>query len=271
MKPTMLALVLAVSVLGLAASSFADGTPPAPPSAPAAPVAPIHDPDAVKFMHNLQDTIEKQTDADALAAVKQLVAYWKDPAVKDSTKQPMPGLVAWYARRKVVPVAMAGISGLADIGKGEGSKHLLVVLGDLLDRDPPTPQMTAAVFSALKRVADPDSAAIKPLLKLFNYKDDTIVAKAIDTLGGYKDAPVDLRKDLFQELLKTFEPLASEAHSSTAPGKAATANKSALNKWGVVGGPVLSSMGALAHTSFADMPAARKWINDHHRDPDAWK
>jgi len=267
MKSTTLALVLAVLAAGPAASSFADGTT-APPPAPTAPVSPTHDPDAVKFMHNLQDTIEKQTDADALAAIKQLVAFWKDPAVKDSTKAPMPGLVAWYARRKVVPVATAGIQGLAEIGKGEGSKNLVIVLGDLIDRDPPTPQMTAAVFAALKRVADPDSAVIKTLLKLFNYKDDAIVAKAADTLGGYKDAKVELRKDLFDELLKTFEGLSSEAHS--APGKAA-ANKSALNKWGTVGGSVVGAMGALAHQSFADMPAARKWLNDHHRDPDAWK
>jgi hypothetical protein len=267
-------LVLAVLAAGPAVSTFADGTttaPPAPtaPGAPTAPVPPTHDPDAVKFMHNLQETIEKQTDADAIASIKQLVAYWKDPAVKDSTKAPMPGLVAWYARRKIPAVGTAGISGLADIGKGEGSKNLVIVLGDLLDRDPPTPQMTAAVFAALKRVADTDGTVIKTLLKLFNYKDDTIVAKAADTLGGYKDAKVELRKDLFEELLKTFEGLSSEAHSSA--GKGTTPNKSAINKWGVVGGSVLSAMGQLSHQQFADMPAARKWLNEHHRDPDAWK
>jgi hypothetical protein len=267
MKSTMRILVLAVLAAGPAASSFADGAPTAPP-APTAPVAPTHDPDAVKFMHDLQSTIEKQSDAEALASIKQLVTFWKDPAVKDSTKAPMPGLLAWYGRRKSVPVAMAGISGLVDVGKGEGTRNLLTLLGDFLDHDPPTPQSLNAVFAALKRLADPDGSVIKTLLKLFNYKDDAVVAKAADTLGGYKDAKVELRKDLFDELLKTFEGLSSEAHSP--PGKGAT-NKSALNKWGVVGGSVVGAMGALAHQTFADMPAARKWLNEHHRDPDAWK
>jgi hypothetical protein len=268
MKSAMFALVLAVSVAGPAVSSYADGTPPTTPPAPTGPVAPAHDPDAVKFMHTLQETIEKQTDAEMQASIKQLVAYWKDPAVKDATKAPMPGLVAWYGRRKSVPVAMAGISGLADIGKGEGSKNLLLLLGDFLDHDPPTPQSLNAVFAALKRVADPDSTVVKTLLKLFNYKDDAVVAKAAETLGGYAAAPGDLRKSLFEELLKTFEGLASEAHAP--PGKG-TANKSAVNKWNVVGGSVVGAMGALAHAQFADMPAAREWLNKHHRDPDAWK
>lgn len=263
MKSTMLVLAMLVSAVSPSVSAFADGTPPVTPPAAPAPVPPTHDPDAVKFMDNLRKSIEKETDAEALASIKQLVAFWKDPAVKDSTKQYMPGLLGWYGRRKIPAVAMAGISGLADIGKGEGSKNLLEVLSDLLDRDPPTSQTTAAVFSALKRVADPDSTVIKTLLKLFNYKDAVIVAKAADTLGGYANAPGELRKDLFEELLKTFEGLSAEARVAK--------NKGAMNKWVTVGGSVVGATAALAHQTFADMPAARKWLNEHHRDPDAWK
>jgi hypothetical protein len=256
MPSSKLALVLLFGAALAPAAARGDGPAPAP--APAVP----HEADAVKFMHELQDTIAKQTDDQALASIKQLVAFWKDATDKDSTTAPMPGLVAWYARRKIPAVSAAGIGGLADIGKGEGTRNLLQILDTFLDRDGATATTTAQTFAALKKVADPDPAVVKTLLKYLFYKDDSVIAKAADTLGGYATAPGDLRKELFEELLRNFEGLAAEARKA--------ANKSAANKWGIVGGSVDGALGALAHQSFTDPAAARKWLNEHHRDPAAW-
>jgi len=254
-------LLLSILVLagGPAMASPGDGAPP-----PAA-VAPTHDPDAVKFLRALQDSIQRQTDDESVATIKKLVAYWKDPAVKDETKKPIPGLVAWYARRKTVAVALAGVAGLADIGKGEGARNLVAVLDAALERDDASSDVTAAAFAALKRVADPDASVTGALVKLLLHKDDAVVARAADALGGYVGAPAEVRRDLFQDLLRNFEGLASQAQTTTKG-----VNKSALNKWTAVGAAVLGAMNALSHQQLPTMAAARQWFNKHHENLDAW-
>lgn len=259
MKRAIFVLALCLAAAGPAVSASGDGTPPAPP---VVPVPPTHDPDAVKFLAALGDKIATQPEDEALASIKQLVAFWKDPAVKDATKEPMPGLLARFAKRKDSPVALAAVAGLADIGKGAGSKNLLVVLDALLERDDLDTDVTKAVFAALKKLADPDEAVVKALLKLFHYKDDGVVAKAAETIGGYRDAPADLRRSLFEDVLKSFEGVESESKRP--------ANKAAFNRWSIVGGAVGDALVALAHRSFTDLAAARQWFNDHHKDDAAW-
>jgi hypothetical protein len=258
MKRSTLLLALLVSVGGPAA--FA-----APPNATNLPTASPHDAQAVDFLRALETTIQKQSDEEAVTSVKRLVALWKDPGVRAETKKPIPGLVAWYARRKPVVVALAGIEGLADIGKGEGATNLVAVMNVLLDREGAPEEPRKAVFAALKKVADPDPAVTSALVKLFVHKDDAVAALAADAVGGYRDAPVALRRDLFEELLKRFEGLESTAIAS---GKIAV--RSEMEKWAVLRVPVMESMGALAKHPFATMAEARKWFNDHKKDAAAW-
>ena len=249
------------------ASIADDGNPLSPVTAP-----PSHDPDAVAYLKALEGEIQKQTDEQAAASVKQLVAYWKDATVKAETKKPIPGLVAWYARRKTADVALAGVAGLADIGKGEGAKQLVAVLDALLAKDASKPdeitqKVTDAVFAALKYVADPEPAVTAPIVKLFMHPNDDVVAKAADVFGGYGKAPAEVRRDLFEEMLKTFEGVASSAQ---APPKNVV-NKSALNKWSAINGGVMGAMTALSRQSFETMASARAWFNDHKKDLADWK
>ena len=260
MKCATLVLVLSLAAGGPAASVFADDVPPA---APAVPVPPTHDPDAAKFLTGLADKIEKQAAEEAIPTIKTLVNYWKDPAVKTETKAPIPGLIARYGKRKDAPVALAAVAALEEIGKGDGSKNLVVVLEALLDRGDLDSEVTKAVFGSLKRLADPEEAVVKVLTKLFHFKDDTVVAQAVDAIGGYGAAPFELRRSLFEEVMKSFEGVESESHRP--------ANKAAFNRWSVVGGSVLSAITALGHRSVTDLAAARQWFNDHSKDADAWK
>jgi len=259
MNRAIAGLVLVLAAVGPAAFALADDVPPAP----VVPVPPTHDPDAVKYLQGLADKIDKQVAEEAIPTVKTLVNYWQDPAVKAETKAPIPGLVARYGKRKEAPVALAAVKGLEEIGKSEGSKNLLVVLDALLDRSDFDGDVTKAVFASLKRLADPDEAVVKALLKLFHYKDDAVVAKAVEAIGGYGAAPFELRKSLFEEVLKSFEGVESESHRPT--------NKAAFNRWSVVSGSVMPAVTALGHQSFTDLAAARQWFNDHSKDADAWK
>jgi hypothetical protein len=258
MKRRMLVLALLVLAGGPAMASPGVGAPP-----PAVTVT--DDPDAVQYLRLLEGSIQKQTEDEAVAGVKNLLIYWKDPTVKEETKKEIPGLLAWYARRKDPTVALAGIRALEDVGKGEGAQNLVAVLAVVLDRDDTPSAVTAAVFAALKRVADPDPAVTEPLVKLFVYRDNAVVAKVADVFAGYGDAAPDVRRHLFEELLRSFEGVASQAQA-TAKG----ANKSALSKWVAVGGSVLGAMNALSHQQLVTMAAARRWFNDHHRSSNAW-
>ena len=85
--------------------------------------------------------------------------------------------------------------------------------------------------------------------------------------GGYGKAPADVRRDLFEELLKSFEGVASNAQ---APPKNVV-NKSAQNKWSVINGGVMGAMTALSRQSFETMASARAWFNDHKKDLADWK
>jgi len=265
MNKATLLLALLVLAGGPSMVSIADDAPPA-----AQPES--HDPDAVAYLKALEDAIQKQTDEQAVASVKRLVGYWKDATVKAETKKPIPGLVAWYARRKTADVALAGVAGLGDIGKGEGAKQLVAVLDAVLVKDDSKPDelgaaVTDAVFATLKKVADPDAAVTAPIVKLFVHPNDAVVAKAADVFGGYGKAPVDVRRELFEQMLRSFEGVASQAQA--APKN--VVNKSALNKWSVIGGGVMGAMTALSRQSFETMAAARAWFNDHKKDVADWK
>lgn len=260
MSRTTLALTLTVLAAGLAAVPAGPARADDPPPAAAAP---SHDADLAQYLKTLEPQIRSQTDEQSVASVKALLDFWKDPAVSADARKPIPGLVAHYAERRSAPVAMAGIAGLGEIGKGEGARHLLGVVDAALSRKEPPAEILAAAFAALKKAADPAEPVTKSLTKLLQYKDDHVIAQAADALGGYGAAPGDVRKDVFEELLKDFEGVASEARK---PG-----NKSALNKWNVVGSSVMGALGSVAHQSFADPAAARKWFNDHRRDVAAWK
>lgn len=267
-KQTLLLALLALAG-GPATAALADDVPPVVPVTPVVPPV-SHDPEAVEYLKTLEGVIQKQTEAESLSSIRQLVAFWKDAAVKAETKKPIPGLVAWYARRKVEGVALAGVAGLADIGKGEGAKNLVAVLDAVLVKDDSKPDeigavVTDAVFAALKQVADPDASVTTPIVKLFLHPNDAVVAKAADVFAGYGKAPTAVRRDLFEEMLRSFEGVASQAQAA-----AKGVNKSALNKWVAVGSAVMGSIDALSHQRFATMAAAREWFNEHKNKIDAW-
>jgi hypothetical protein len=267
MSRNSLLLALLVLAGGPSAVSIAEETPPGK----AVEQSFANDEAAAQYLKDLEPKIQKQEPAEAVASVKRLVAYWKDQAVKPETKKPIPGLVAWYARRKVQEVALAGVDGLSEIGRGEGTKSLVALLEPLLPKDDSKPDEVAgavadAVFAALKKVADPDPAVTDPIVKLFVHPSNAVVGKAADVFGGYRAAKATVRRELFEEVLKSFEGVASQAQAPPS----SVANKSATNKWSAIGDAVMRAVNALSHQQFESMAAARAWFNDHKKDLESW-
>jgi hypothetical protein len=232
-------------------------------STPPAPEQKTHDDEAADFIRDLAGAREKQTDEDATAAIKKLVVFWTDMTVEGATKKPIPGLLAWYARRKSPVIALAGINGLVALGKGPGAQQLVRVVESLVaSKDAPADQTTAA-FNGLKTVADPDLDVTGPVLQWLKHKDKDVVARTVDVLGGYSEATPAVRSKLFGAAIDAFDSMAS--------GAARGADKDAAERWTALSPNAVALLGILAHQQFADLAAAHKWHADHGHEAGAWK
>lgn len=253
-----LALVLFLAAPTVVALAKGGGSSPPPVKQP------TKDDECAAYLADIAGKRQSQTDDEATASVKQLVKYWKDGAVKDATKTPIPGLLVWYEKRyddkKKPAVAALAIHGLADIG-GKGVQHLVQILDGLLMQKDPSMELLGAAFDGLKSAADPD--ATRTLFKILVEREPGLAGSALDALGGYAAAAPDAKKRVFEELLGDCETMSAVAAKGT--------DKAAVDKWTALLSPSLATLGALSRQRFEDLPAARKWLTDHARDPEAWK
>jgi hypothetical protein len=274
-----LALVLAAPV---AASARADGATPAPAPAPAAPAAPgapqtppaadpaAKDAAAAQYLKDLKPLLPKMADADAKAAIKKLVELWKDKDVTDATKKEIPDLLQHFGTQDKTLVAIDAIDGLGECGApppaagskdvvaAPGAAPVLAILDKALKAKEPSVDIYGSCLRALKKLADQKGAALKTLQDLMNYKLDDVVGKAADALGGYKDAPGKLRRDLLETVIQKTEGTCAQAKDAKNAGQ--------VRKWNIISANVMNSINALSGQKFKDVQEARKWFNDHKKD-----
>jgi hypothetical protein len=261
-----LALVLVGLVAVGAAPAFAKGSSgkssstPAPATTPPAPTQ-TRDEEAVAFLMNLDNTKFKLNDQDAVTNIRKVLGYCKDAAVSSGAKSKGAAILVWFAQRKSSPVVIAAVGALGEIGKGQGTQKLVMILDSMmLSKDPPADQV-AAVLGALRNAADPDPGVTRAVMKVIVERDGPTAAKAAEVLGNYTDAPVEVKKRLFEDMLLAFETMAAVKPD----------NQPGVDKWKAVSFPASAALGALSKQSFADIAAARKWFNEKGRDSAAWK
>lgn len=261
-------LGLVVLALGASATAFAHGSSGGSGKHSgggdsSTPAAPTPDDEAAKFITTVITSRTGESDGDAVKSIGKLVGYWKNPSVTQATKQSIPSLVAWYAKRKSVTVATAGINGLGAIGKGPGSKNLSNILDGLLAQKDAPPELVAAAFAGMKAAADPDPSVLAPVIAAVSSKDKTICAKAVDVFGGFDTAPVAARRHLFDVLIAAFDAMSVAAAKGD--------DKGAVDRWTALASPAAGALGTLSHQQFTDLAAAHKWANQHGGDAGAWK
>jgi hypothetical protein len=259
-------LVGALAVLVLGAAAWAtpgpDGTtPPAGQQAggeaptPGAP----KDAEAAQYLKDLKPQIGKQADAEAKASIKKLVAIWKDKDVTAATKKPVPDLLEAYARLdKQTLIAVDAIDALGDLGPEEGAGPVLSLLDRALKAKDPPVDIYGSCLRSLKKLADPRKATVGKLIDLLRNKADDVVAKAADAMGGYKDSPGKVRKELIEELIKNTEGTFSQSKDPK--------NATQVSKWRIIQFSVLGSLKALSGQDFKDPEEARRWFNEHKKD-----
>jgi hypothetical protein len=218
--------------------------------------------EAAEWLKELPKQIGKQTEEDAAASVKRLVEVWGDEAVLPATKKPVPGHLERYAKTSdFMPVAVAAVDGMGELGPDEGAKSALEVLEHALKEKQPSVDLYGACFRTLKKLADPSKKTVGALVKYIKYKDYDVIAKSADAMSGYRDAPGKVRKELFEELLKISEGIYSAAE-----------NTEGKRKWNTIGNSVMNAFRALAQgqAQFNDPGQARSWYNDNKKSKDLW-
>jgi hypothetical protein len=265
-----LALVLAAPLAGAARADgdSGGGGAPAPPTAPAGGAK---DTAAAQYMKDLKGQLSKIADADAKAAIKKLVEFWKDKEVSDDTRKAIPDLLQHFGQEEKTLVAIDAIDGLGECGASPvaapskdqaapypGTAPVLAILDRTLKAKEPSVDIYGSCLRALKKLADQKGPALKALTDLLKYKLDDVVGKAADALGGYKDAPGKLRRDLLEELIKETEGTCSQAKDPKNAGQ--------VRKWNIISANVMNSINALSGQKFKDVQEARKWFNDHKKD-----
>jgi hypothetical protein len=214
------------------------------------------DVEAAAYIKQATAQFGKQSDAEAKASIEKLVAIWKDKDVTDTTTKPIPELLERYAKQDVLTIAVAAIEGLGQLDASAAAPSVLAVLQRTMKAKDPVQDLYAACFSALKKLADPKASTLATLEDYLDHRIDGVISRTADAIAGYANAPGDVRRDLFEALIKKFEGVFNASNSSKK-------NPAQAQKWAAVAGPVMSALNAVSGQSFRDPAQARQWFNDH--------
>jgi hypothetical protein len=221
------------------------------------------DVEAARYIKEVAAKFGKHSEAEAKTAIEKLVAIWKDKDVADTTTDSIPPLLERFAKQDEVAVAVAAIEALGELEPWAGAPPVVSVLQQTIKAKAPQQDVYVACFAALKKLADPKAATLKTIEDCLDHRLDDVIAGAADSITGYKDAPGDVRRQLFEELVKQFEGVFNASlNTKKSPAQA--------QKWGAVGGPVMAALNALSRQSFKDPAQARQWLNDH-KDDKSWR
>jgi hypothetical protein len=261
MRTSLLLPFLTIALFGAAAPTARAEDPPSP--AGQEPATPNANDEAAKWLELVKSQIGKQDEAGAKESIARLVAVWKDKDVLPDTKKAVPDLLERYAKDdRMVVAVVAAVDAMAELGPEAGGKALREVLERALKAKQPSVDVYGAALRALKKLADPSKPTIDLLVDLLKRKENDVVGKAADAMAGYKEAPMKVRKDLVEEVLK----LGESVYQGSRDGKDAAL----VAKWGEIQGGVMAALRTLTGQNFPDPTAARKWFNDHKKDAKAW-
>jgi HEAT repeat protein len=248
------ALLLAAAFAAPVPAHAQDGGTPTPP---VQPPAPTKDAVAAQYLKDTKAKASKMADQDAKTAIKKLVEMWKDKEIADETKKPIPELLEQFGREEKTLVAIDAIDAIGELGTS-GAAPALRILDRALGAKEPSVDIYGSCLRALKKLADQKKTTISALVDLLKHRMDDVVGKSADALGGYKEAPGKLRRELLEELIKNTEGTCAQAKDPKNAGQ--------VRKWNIIQNSVISAINALSGQKFKDVQEARKWFNDHKKD-----
>jgi HEAT repeat protein len=135
----------------------------------------------------------------------------------------------------------------------ESVKPLIGLIGDKAHRK--NMRLQQALALSLGKTKSPD--ALKTLLGLMKHKDAPMQAAGADALANYHDAPLDTRKEIFEELLKTMMDQRARTDNVT--------DQEAQERWNVISGPILQTLQKLTGHAETDPVQWQSWWNDNKK------
>ena len=227
----------------------------------AAATEPTPDEVATAYLDELKAKIGKQAGPAAEATATKLVDMWKDEALSEDTKKPIPGYLQKIAGQKDEAAGAAGVTALAELGPDHATKTITKILGKALKAKEPSKPLYKACLAALGTMADPGKSATKTLVDLLKYKDYDVINAAAHALAGYEKSPGKLRRDLLEDVIKLNEGTFTASKGS---------DNNAKTKWNVIQGGVMNAIRKLSKQNLRDPEEARKWFNDNKKDKKLW-
>jgi hypothetical protein len=245
--------------------------PPKPEGGKETPPVPEKTPEQIRleeikaFLKQYEDQLSKMTDADAIAGVDKLKAWFLDAKTPDEGKK---SIVKFFSTKVVRQhkdaYLEAAAKALGDMPGDDSVQLLKFLVNNALESKVVVSSVARAGLTGLGKHASAKPGDVKFLTDLLKGKDEFIGAVAT-ALAGYAKAPGAIRKDIFEELLKCSEGTFSKSEAN---------DNNAKRSWNIWGSEVVDGMKKLSRQSFEKPPEFRKWFNNKNegggKNPRTW-
>ncbi|MGH7163788.1 MAG: HEAT repeat domain-containing protein [Planctomycetota bacterium] len=212
------------------------------------------DPVAVKVPEVIRQ-LEANDVAGALATLKEIESLKAD----DAEAKALVRMIRSPEVRKPSEVLEASFLALKGIGSRAVTKDLLALLKNSpLRKDP---AVRIGVCRAFQGSADP--AGIPELVDMLHDVDDRVIAASAEAASAHRHAKEEVRKELFEELLKIYVPTWNLKNSVDGGQKVAKAR--AERRWAVIEKPMERSLQLLSNVTQNDPPAWQRWWNKNKK------
>lgn len=135
----------------------------------------------------------------------------------------------------------------------ESVKPLSALIGDKNHRK--NLRLQQALALSLGKTKSPEG--LKTLLGLLKHKDAPMQAAGADALANFHEAPLETRKEIFEELLKTMMDQKAKKDDVT--------NQEAQERWNTISGPILQTLQKLTGHAETDPDQWLRWWNDNKK------
>jgi hypothetical protein len=135
----------------------------------------------------------------------------------------------------------------------ESAKPLMALIGDKAHRKNLSLQQTLALSLGKTKNVE----GLKTLLGLLKHKDAPMQASGAEALANFFDSPVETRKAVFEELLKTLMDQKAKKDNVT--------DLEAQERWNTISGPILETLQKISGHGETDPDQWLRWWNDNKR------
>lgn len=239
-----------------------------PAAAPAPPAGAIQDPagdkrpEVAKLIETLDDQVGKKglADTEAVATIDKLFAEWPASGPKDRAAI-VKALSKCFEQKRDVKegeprnnkLFIAAAAALGQMGP-ESSKTLMQWIGHKDHRRDQALQ--DRLIRSLGQTKD--DAAVKTLTNLLDDKEPALVNAAATALAEFGEKPLEMRKTIFEALLKTL----MAAKGSTDSDPLNTIHK---ERYEIILAPIVTTLGKLSKHDERDPEEWQRWWNKNKK------